>query len=691
MKKRVLTEEQRWLWERLDLAAVRLGEIALDENEDGYFSQAAGYVLDRLRFLDVLEHASEKLSDWEPEDWMEAHYAMYGELADGYEDSFADPAFATRVLGEEFGRVLSALYAKLFELPRLVLTAVMGEGNWYSYKLERIVILAELFLEVYGLFHSETKPSYEDVRKALYWYESDYQELFAAEAKAELFDVAGNGFVRWLEQIDTSEPDYLYRSGYYITDNEIESALLLDELPQEEIEAMAATFVNGFIEGFRLAKKPLEKKRLVQLLYPIGFERVMQAALRQFREHGLEAVVTTAGLAQFSTCVNKQFVYDHRRDHAIYFDQAFVDRALAASKAAYETWKEKTVQMAGPAVLESFGEAAFAYQNKPEIYRLTEKQERLETGKRSADAKLMWEYVPAEERSFTIIAYPTAAIGADYREIFRRTMALNNLDNEAYRQMQQRLIDVLDQGSYVEIKGYGANQTDIRVSLQPLNDPVTQTIFENCTADVNIPVGEVFTSPQLAGTNGRLHVSHVDLHGMPYENLIIDFEEGMTTRCSISNFATEEENQAYLKEKLLAGHASLPLGEFAIGTNTTAYRMAYQFGIMDRLPILIAEKMGPHFAIGDTCYSESEDLAVYNPNGKEVIARDNACSLLRKTDADRAYFRTHTDITLLYHELESITVVTAAGERLPIIRDGRFAVAGCENLNAPLDGLLTTR
>lgn len=71
------------------------------------------------------------------------------------------------------------------------------------------------------------------------------------------------------------------------------------------------------------------------------------------------------------------------------------------------------------------------------------------------------------------------------------------------------------------------------------------------------------------------------------------------------------------------------MGEFAIGTNTTAYVAAKKYNIADKLPILIAEKMEPHFAVGDTCYSWSEDTAMYNPDGK-VIARDNEISILRK-------------------------------------------------------------
>ena len=32
-----------------------------------------------------------------------------------------------------------------------------------------------------------------------------------------------------------------------------------------------------------------------------------------------------------------------------------------------------------------------------------------------------------------------------------------------------------------------------------LNNPEKETNFENCLADVNIPLGEVFTSPKLTG------------------------------------------------------------------------------------------------------------------------------------------------------------------------------------------------
>ena len=94
--------------------------------------------------------------------------------------------------------------------------------------------------------------------------------------------------------------------------------------------------------------------------------------------------------------------------------------------------------------------------------------------------------------------------------------------------------------------------------------------------------------------------------------------------------------------------------------------------------------MGPHFAVGDTCYSWSEDIKVYNPNGKEIVARDNSVSILRKEDVSKAYFHCHTDITIPYEELKRISVVTASGEEIILLENGRFVLAGTEILNEPL-------
>ncbi len=366
-------------------------------------------------------------------------------------------------------------------------------------------------------------------------------------------------------------------------------------------------------------------------------------------------------------------------------DKAMVERGLEVDRSVWEKNKSRAPEYAGPALVDIFGMEPFSPEQKAECIRFTEKQQELSVYERSEKSRLTNQYIHAEEHSFSIIAYPVPSIGENFPEIFEETVKINTLDYELYRDMQQKLIDVLDMADTVHIQGKDKNKTDLYVKIYPLSDPEKETAFENCVADVNIPVGEVFTTPVLKGTEGKLHVTQVYLNELNYENLELDFSDGRITAYTCTNFADEGENKKYIEDNVLHHHKMLPMGEFAIGTNTPAYRMAKEYGIAARLPILIAEKTGPHFAVGDTCYTYDEDQITYNPDGKAIVARDNEISLLRKEDISKAYFNCHTDITIPYHELGMIEAIRADGTREAVIKDGRFVVPGTEPLNEALD------
>ncbi len=414
---------------------------------------------------------------------------------------------------------------------------------------------------------------------------------------------------------------------------------------------------------------------------------MIRAAVLQFEKMGLQPVIYRAAshavnkrqhlrIGYYGAVPNKQYDYDHRGDAALYLDQEFVQRKLRVMQVAYEKMKELAAVHGGPAVVEVFGEEPFVPMPCPQAMQLSKAQQKLQVTYDSEAGQITNRYIKGEERSFTIIAYPVPEIGEDFPDIFRETVKINTLDYKLYQQIQQRIIDALDTGDRVHIKGLGDNQTDLIIALHPLADPERQTNFENCVADVNIPVGEVFTSPRLKGTQGILHVSRVYLNELCYRDLKITFQDGRITDYTCKNFDTEEENKKYIFENVLFHHDTLPMGEFAIGTNTAAYVMARKYGIEGKLPILIAEKMGPHFAVGDTCYSWAEDTPVYNPDGKEIVARDNEVSILRREDIAKAYLGCHTDITIPYDELESVAVITSEGEETAVIRDGRFVLPG---------------
>ena len=73
-----------------------------------------------------------------------------------------------------------------------------------------------------------------------------------------------------------------------------------------------------------------------------------------------------------------------------------------------------------------------------------------------------------------------------------------------------------------------------------------------------------------------------------------------------------------------------------------------------------------------------------------MIAKENSVSALRKEDPDKAYMNCHTDITIPYNELDTITVVRYDGSRVNIIEGGYFVLPGTEELNKPLNELYGT-
>ena len=674
--------------ERFPLVMGRLGQIGEEETVQqpyrAYFAQAAALL---LRLAELEEEISS--GEWEKkslEELRQENKLLYQEvLPEHYATSYGNPEYAGTELGEAFGKLLSMLYADLRSL-----IPYAYEGRVYD-----LTIFSELLVEVYNAFEGEELPEVQKIQQILYWFYHDYGEVFTEIGVMAQTNPEMDFYTRIIMDSDLEDLRYLYRYGAYITENEIGTAEFLNRMGQEEIQAMADTYTEGYRIGFEVTGKDLSKKKFVDLRYPIGFERMMRAAVKNFEKMGLQPVVMRTGELSFSgrngsgsvssTSPNRQYGYDHKSDRAAYLDKALVERRLEVLKTAYEARKKEAAWYAGPAVVETFGEEGFAPKANPYAWQFDEKQQKLNVYYSNMATQITNQYIKGEERSFTIIAYPIPEIGADYQAIFAETVKVNTLDYKLYQEMQQKIIDVLDSGESVRITGRGKNTTDLTVALYPLTDRTRETSFENCVADVNIPVGEVFTSPVLKGTNGRLHVTQVYLNGLKYLDLELDFKDGMICGYSCKNFGTQEENQAFLKENLLKHHDTLPLGEFAIGTNTTAYRMGVQYQIQDKLPILIAEKTGPHFAVGDTCYSWSEDTPVFNPDGKEIMARDNEVSILRKEDPQKAYFNCHTDITVPYDELGQITVQKEDGACVDIIRDGKFVVPGTELLNKPLE------
>ena len=103
----------------------------------------------------------------------ERNHRLYEDiLPEHYEESFANPDYAVKELGEGYGQILSALY-----------TEIRGDIVYaFEMRLENITILNEVFLEVYNLFvqvweEGTDQPKEQQIKDAFYWYVSDYSDL----------------------------------------------------------------------------------------------------------------------------------------------------------------------------------------------------------------------------------------------------------------------------------------------------------------------------------------------------------------------------------------------------------------------------------------------------------------------------------------------------------------------------------
>lgn len=668
--------------ERYELSKERIEEIITEAeglgNYGPFFVSVSKYVKGLLDIYEDIK-VNGPIGNKSLEELRERNDFLYGEIyAENYKKSYLNPDYAYEILGEA-GSILSAVYAEIFGMIPYV----------FECDIEELVIRMELLLEVYGnvLLAEGSLIKEEELREILYYYVFDYTEDESLKRINKQLTIDNAYANKIIENYDLSDLRTLYAFGEYVGKSEEETFKAIAALDDKTIETMSRTYTEGFRKGFVVSKKDLSKKKTVNLRYRLGFERVAAEAIKQFRAMGLESVIYRAGYDIFSRTgifkpgyygglANPQFDEDHKEDMSLVLDGHLVTRRIEGIKAAYEELKKEAEEWAGPACMEIFGEDSFVPSECIHVARYGAKKQELITDFRRKSAEITNEYIKREERSFTIIAWPVPAIG-NYEEILKEIITVNTLPVDTYQAIQQTLIDTLDKSDYIHVVGCNGNKTDLKVKLADLNDPAKETKYENCLADVNIPLGEVFTSPVLKGTDGVLHVKEVFLNDLKFKNIELEIKDGKISAYTCTNYEDEKKNKEFIEENLLFYHPTLPMGEAAIGTNTYAYALAKKYDIFNKLPILIAEKMGPHFAFGDTCYSNEESVKVYNPDGKEMIAKENG----------EAYTYCHTDVTIPYDELGLLEAVDYEGNAVKLIENGKFVLGGCEELNVPLEGI----
>ncbi|MBN2382113.1 aminopeptidase [bacterium] len=600
--------------------------------------------------------------------------SLFQELVpDHYETSFANPARAVAVFGERIGPYLSFFYAIFQDYP-----------DWiFSHQRYHLADYNQLFIDFWK--NRDGLMSEPDSLRTLVTRlnrSRTYQEV--QQGLVRQYDPEYKRYTDFLTHTDLTDVRYLFRYGHYINEVELKTAVLLAEYPVEKIRHLARYTVNAFISGFEHHGKTLVPGSTIRLSYWLGQERVVESLIRELEQRGLKPHICLA----LSTAINPQYDYDHKDDLALYLDREVVERQIGYYEQAYADCIDLIGNYGGDIALnpDKFGEDRITPVMKPENVSFSADQHSLLHDFMNRRAALRLKYIDRGRTSTTCIAFPSPSIGYNFEQIFADIWEVNLVDSDFYERVQQRMIEVMDKGNAIRVTGRNGNETDLVIALQPLSDPERESNFLNGVADVNIPAGEVFTSPQLKGTAGVLHIDSYFEDGLQYQDLKLTFVDGYISDYSCTNFETISENRAYIEDNLLMPHKTLPMGEFAIGTNTLAYVIARKHGIAHKLSTLISEKMAPHIAIGDTCFAMQENMTVINRfDHKLMVARENEKSAQRHDNFERAYTFKHSDIVIPFESIGAISVLIEGQPSVDIIRSGRFVLPGTEELNRPLE------
>ncbi|MGX8851195.1 aminopeptidase [Amedibacillus sp. YH-ame10] len=618
----------------------------------------------RLSFSKTLQDSYFKEHSFE--ELLQDNHAWYQEVQQCYDTSYANPAYTASLLPKELAPICTWLYYQV----QMMMPSIFQRNIKH---IEQIVRYVDILKK-----HILDNPT-EYLKDAV---QNDLHNTLAQDFQQNY--TTNNFTTKLLREVDLEDLRYIFRYGIYISNAEVELAQLIQKKEEHEILQLAEKMVRAYQKGFHVRNKKKTNRDCSRVVLIVGLERVGASILKLLQEDHQEGCIAQLVYKD----IDPQVLFDHRQEEALFCDDAYMSHKKSAYQEVCELYKDALHTYLGNIIMVSFGQNKLDTTTKESAAHMNELQNKL-VKQYEMDTKIIFEtYVPKGEISFTGMAYPTREICEDnYEKIFQDVMEINLMDPTKHEAIQELLIDVFDQSDFVEIIGSNKNETNIKVKLPKLKDPAHQSNFSNCGADINIPIGEVFTSPQLLGTNGLLHIRKARISKIAFEDIRMEFEDGFVKKASCQNFDDPKKNDELIQDVIFHHRDTLPMGEFALGTNTFAYVKAKEDGILYKLHTLIFEKLGPHMAIGDTCFAWSEDNSIYSVHsGKELVAKDNEFSIARHEDVTKAYTGIHYDLTIPYDEIQSLRAHHYDGTITPIVENGFFVLEGCEYLNDPLKG-----
>ena len=400
----IISENQNdFMNERYDLTIERI-KMIIDEETTAerfrdYFRTVARFILEIDQILNRIH--KKPTEDCTVEELKEENQKIYKDiLENNYQKSYANPSYAVERLGDEVGKLLSLLY-----------TEIRGEIAYvYENRISYLTICNELFIEIYNCFEGVENPNYKELKGIVYWFVNDYCDVFLADHIKQQLDPKSSFAVDIILSSDLTDLRYLYKFGEYVSEIEWNTAQYLRLLSEEKIDRIAQSYIEGYREEFKQAGIDLSSKKIVDIQYRVGFERVVKKIIEKFKMMGLEVTIYRAAVSVITkkqnltpgfcgTPANKQYEYDHRNDQGLFLNKKLVERKLEVIKNTYEQYKELAAKHACSMVIETTEQKKILPEKNETAIALTEKQEELTALYDSKTEQLTNKYLLQEVKS----------------------------------------------------------------------------------------------------------------------------------------------------------------------------------------------------------------------------------------------------------------------------------------------------
>ena len=174
--------------------------------------------------------------------------------------------------------------------------------------------------------------------------------------------------------------------------------------------------------------------------------------------------------------------------------------------------------------------------------------------KRSASGELHWVVIPfpcnsfAQEANMDLFSYSEFVKKALYLDKEDPVMEWQKVDVD-----QLKIASKLNEFKDKEVEVFGED-TELKFSFK-------NRIWKSYSGKVNLPDGEIATSPVEESINGKIRFTYPGIYqGQEIENIYLEFKEGKVVK------STASKGHELLQELLKIEGANM-IGEFAVGTN----------------------------------------------------------------------------------------------------------------------------